>query len=470
MPKVRLFYCLIPILMIGLMSNCQMQQEEPVDLATIRERGELVAITSYSPLSYFVYRGQVMGYEYELLQLFGEYLDIPVRIVLADDLGQMMDMLEKGEGDLIAYGLTVTTARRKRLAFSNALNMTRQVLVQRKPENWRQMMLHQIEKDLIRNPLELSGKTIHVRRGSAYVERLNNLSEEMGAEITIIEADPGVITEELIVQVAERKIDYTVSDENIARIKAAFYLDLDVSTAVSMPQQTAWAVRPSSPDLLRAINEWLDETRTQTVYYVIYNKYYENRRAFRTRYGSDYFPLTGGNISPYDSLFREGALKIDWDWRLLAALAYRESQFDPYARSWAGAQGLMQLMPLTAREYGASDPFDPEQNILAGVRFLNWLDTYWKEHIQDENERIKFVLASYNVGQGHVQDARRLARAHGVDPDIWDGHVEQYMLKKSNPEYYNREEVRFGYASGMEPVTYVHSVFNLFEHYKLFFD
>lgn len=438
------------------------------DLPNIRERGELVAITSYSPISYFIYRGEVMGYEYELLQMLQDDLGLPIRIILARDFNEMIEMLEQGSGDIIAYNLTVTSERRKRLAFTDPLNMTRQVLVQRKPDNWREMMRHQIEQEVIRNPLELAGKTIHVRRGSAYADRLQNLSAEIGEEIIIIEGGEQLTTENLIKMVAEKKIDFTVADENIARIQAAYYRDLDVETAISLPQQTAWALRPSSVMLQDTINNWLQEVREGVDYYVIYNKYFENRLAFRARYGSELFPVTGGQISPFDDLFKEYAELIGWDWRLLAALAYQESRFDPGAVSWAGAAGLMQLMPGTAGEHGAQDPYDPEENIAAATAFIKWLDEYWKEHIQDNEERNLFVMASYNVGHGHVQDARRLAESHGADPDRWHGNVETYMLKKSNPEYYNREEVKYGYASGLEPVSYVSNILSLYDHYSMF--
>ena len=459
---------LIPFLGLFFILFNSCKSETVIDLPEIKERGELIAITSYSPLSYFVYRGEVMGYEYELLQLFSEHKNIPVNIKLARDFGEMINMLERGEGDLIAYGLTVTSERRERLAFTDPFNTTRQVLVQRKPKGWRQMMLHQIEEALVRNPIDLGGDTIYARRSSAYVTRLQNLSDEIGSQIYVVEAAEGVTTEELITKVAHGDINYTVSDENIAKIQSAYYRDLDVSTPLSLPQNTAWAVRPSSEKLLASINEWLEEVRREANYYVIYNKYFENRRAFRTRYASAYFPITGGSISPYDELFIAAAEQLGWDWRLLAALAFQESRFDPNARSWAGALGLMQLMPRTANEFGTNDPFNPEQNIIAGVRFLEWLEKYWKEHIENEQERIYFILASYNAGQGHVQDARRLAETHGVNPNVWHGHVERFMLKKSNPEYYNREEVRFGYASGIEPVNYVKNVLSIYNHYQLF--
>ncbi len=464
---------IILMLHLLLLNSCGELQETEVakaDLPEIMARDTLFAITSYGPVSYFIYRGQPMGYEYELLQLLARDLDMEVEIILAHDLEEMMDMLEAGEGDLIAYGLTITSERRRKLAFTEPLNVTRQILVQRKPNNWRQMKLHEIEDELIRSPFELSGKTIHVRKGSAYIKRLENLSVEIGERINIVEADAGLTTEDLIRHVANDSIELTVSDENIAHIHSAYYQDVDIRTPISLPQQTAWAARKESPLLLDTINQWLEEMQNHADYYVIYNKYFENRQAFRSRYASDFNPSTGGSVSPYDSLLREGAARLGWDWRILAALVYRESQFNPRARSWAGATGLMQLMPRTAREFGASNPYDPGQSIHAGVNFLLWLDNYWTEHIPDSLEKQKFVLASYNVGQGHVQDARKLAEHFDADPNIWSDHVEQYMIRKSDPEYYNLDFVTHGYASGIEPVNYVETIYELHQHYSKFIE
>ena len=459
----------IILLLLIFLTACKSEKKTD-NLSLIFEKGTLTAITSYSPVSYFIYRGQPMGYEYELLQMLGEHLGLKVDIIIAHDLEEMINMLARGDGDLIAYGLTITTERREKLAFTEPLNVTRQVLVQRKPENWRQMKLHEIENQVIRNPFELAGKTIHVRKGSAYVSRLHNLSLEIGETIEVVEAPGNLTTEDLINLVANDSISLTVADENIAQIQSAYYQDIDIQTPISLPQQTAWAVRPSSKMLLDTINNWLREAQNHADYYVIYNKYYKNRQAFRSRYVSEYNPVTGGSISPYDDLIKEGADKLGWDWRMLAALIYRESQFNPNARSWAGATGLMQLMPRTALEFGASNPRNPEQNIRAGVEFLLWLDNYWQEEIENPEERLKFIIASYNVGQGHLQDARKLAEAFNANPDIWHDNVERFMLKKSNPDYYNLDFVSFGYASGLEPVTYVETIFELYEHYKKFIE
>lgn len=463
---------LLFIFILSLTISCESETTEEglADMKAIEERERIKAITSYSPFSYFIYQGQPMGYEYELLQMLGSYLDMPVDIIVARDFQNMEEMLKNGKGDLIAYNLTITSERRERLAFTDPMNVTRQMLVQRKPGNWRDMKLHQIEARLISSPFELKDKTIHVRRGSAYTSRLRNLSDEIGHDINIVEASAHVTTEDLIRLVAEDSIDYTVSDENIARVQAAYYNNINIEMPISLHQQTAWAVRPSSTLLLESINEWLEEAKKEADYHVVYNKYYKDRHEFIARYTSDFFPITGDAISPYDDMLREGADMLGWDWRLLAALTYRESKFDPLAQSWAGAVGLMQLMPRTAREFGAEDPYNPEQNIKAGINFLLWLEEYWADKIEDEQERKKFIIASYNVGQGHIQDARRLAEAFDADPDVWDNNVEHYIIKKSNPDYYSMDIVNYGYANGLEPVNYVESIFSLHEHYKQFVD
>ena len=156
---------------------------------------------------------------------------------------------------------------------------------------------------------------------------------------------------------------------------------------------------------------------------------------------------------------------MNWDWRLLASLVYQESQFLPYKKSWAGAVGLMQLMPKTAREFGAHDLLDPQENINAGTNYLRWLQNYWRD-IPNSGERVKFVLASYNVGTGHVQDARRLAEKYGKDPNIWEDNVAFFLLKKSQKEYYDDEVVNFGYCRGEEPIRYVDEILKRYEHYK----
>lgn len=478
-PSINLQYILkrinyiFLILTLFFLFGCSGEKKDKVNIVDfgldkITERGKLVAITGYNAYSYFIYRGQPMGYEFELIKRLADNLNLELEIKVVKDISQMFEMLNNGEGDIIAFNLTITKSRKDVVAFTHEHNITRQVLVQRRPDNWYQMNRHEIDKQLIRTPFDLEGKEVYVRAGSSYYDRLENLSEEMGGQIDIKEADPESSTEDLIRMVSEGEIEYTVADRNIALLQQAYYSNIDISTDISLPQKIAWAVRKNAPALLDTVNSWIDEMKKKPDYYVIYNKYYKNRLAFKRRLGSDYFSLTGGQISQYDDLIKQYAEEINIDWRILSALIYQESQFKVGAKSWAGAKGLMQLMPATAEQFGAEDVTDPMQNLDAGMRYLKWLDDYWYDFIPDSTERIKFVLASYNIGPGHIMDARALAEKYGADPDVWDDNVEKYLLKKAIPKYYNDEVVKYGYARGTETVDYIRKIFEIYEHYKQF--
>jgi membrane-bound lytic murein transglycosylase F len=435
------------------------------DLEQIMERGTLTAITSYSPTSYFIYRGEPMGYEYELLKRLTEHLGLGLEIVVARDLSEMMDMLNRGEGDLIAYNLTVTSERNERVRFTSPLNVTRQVLVQRKPENWRQMRLHEIEATLIRSPLELDGTTIVVRKGSSYVPRLINLAQEIGGAIEVIESDGEETTEELMRQVAQGELDLTVADENIARLNQSYFPILDVDTPLSMPQQTAWAVRHDSDDLYNAIEEWLAGMQQGVDFYVIYNKYFENRGAFRTRISSDYLATISGKLSPYDEIIRREAESLDWDWRLIASLIYQESQFNPAARSWSGAVGLMQLMPRTAQAYGPKTRTTPSRTSVPASHSCtgsaitgSTSSPTMKKGKNLSSHPITSARATSRMPAG-------LPKSTATTPDSWEV-VAEYLIKKEDEEYFNDEVVRHGYCRGTEPVNYVDNIMYLYSHYS----
>ena len=264
-------------------------KEVKVDLPQIRERDTLKAITYYSSTSYFLYRGQPMGYEYELLQRLAEDMDLELDIIVAHDLDEEIRMLKRGQGDILAHGLTVTKDRKKRVTFTLPHTTTHQVLVQKKPDNWRQMKLHEIEKQLITDPIDLIGKKVYVRKNSSYFKRLKNLEEEIGGEINIVEMPGNLTTEDLIKKVAEGEIPYTVADYNIAAINKTYNSDLDINTSLSFSQRIAWAVRESSPKLLEEINNWIVKMRQRTAYYVIYNKYFKSSKSHRRRVESEFF-------------------------------------------------------------------------------------------------------------------------------------------------------------------------------------
>lgn len=450
-------------------TNSQTPEREEIvaelDLEAIIERGYLTAIIDNSSTGLFLYKGEPMGYEFDLLTLFCEEIGVELRLEVTPSLNEGFMKLNQGKGDILAYNLTVTKERKKRIAFTHYHNLVRQVLVQRKPDNWRDLKLHEIERSLIRNPIELIGEEVWVRHSSSYLTRMRNLSDEIGGDIIIVEDYPDVETEALIRKVAEGEIRYTVADEDVALVNASYYPNLDVKTPVSLPQQIAWGVRKNAPNLLTRLNDWIDQMRKTNDYYVIYDKYFRSTRQSRRRVNSEFFSSGDGRISPYDSLIKQGASKLNWDWRLLAAQINKESRFDPKTKSWAGAVGLMQIMPKTGARFGASNLLDPVQSIEAGSNYLVWLEDYWKPHIPDSLERVKFVLGSYNVGQGHVMDAVRLARKYEKDTAVWDDNVAFYLLQKSYSKYFNDPVVKHGYCRGIEPVNYVTDIFALYENY-----
>ncbi|MFO8128832.1 MAG: transporter substrate-binding domain-containing protein [Bacteroidales bacterium] len=437
------------------------------DFGEIKEDGVLRAITIYSATSYFLYRGRPMGFEYELLERLANHLDLRLEIVMADDINDLFDMLNRGEGDLIAYGLTVTAPRRKLVNFTRHHFVTHQVLVQRKPENWRKMKLHEIQKELVTNALDLIDDTVHVRKNSSYFHRLKNLSQEMGGAIHIKTISGNYATGEIIQMVVNGKVKYTIADYSIAAINQTYYPILDISTPVSFSQRIAWAVRKNSPDLLAVVNEWIKGMKKETDYYVIYNKYFRNKKLFKRRIRSEFYSLNTGKISLYDTHIKRHAGMIGWDWRLISSLIYQESRFEEDAESWAGGKGLMQLMPATARELGVNNRTDPAENIEGGIKYLGRLWDRWDD-IADSVQRIKFVLASYNCGYHHVRDAQRLAEKYGKAPLVWDENVEEYILKLSFRRYFQDEVVEYGYVRGSEPYEYVREIFERYDHYRKF--
>lgn len=442
---------------------------EPVkfDLNDIKKAGVLRAITSYSPTGYFLYKGETMGFEYEMLERLAEFIEVDLEIIIAKNVDSIIPMLNRGDGDIIALGLTITNDRKEDVSFANPYLITHQSLVQKKPDNWRKMTLDNIKKQLATDVIEIIGDTVSVRKESSYYSNLAELSSELGDTI-YINILPGELTdEETITMVAEGKIKYTIADNNIANVYKSSFPNIDINTPVSLSQRLAWAVRKSSPKLLDTINAALASLKSKSDYNVIYKKYFENRSQFKKRISSEYFTSSSGKISKYDPLVKKYSQDLGWDWVLVKSLIYQESMFEHSNKSWAGAKGLMQLMPATAKELGVTDVHDPEQNIRAGTKYLKLMYSYW-DNIPDSIQRIKFAMASYNCGYGHVKDAQTLAKKFNKDSLNWDGGVDYYVLNLSKPEYYNDELVNYGYARGSEPYEYVNEIFYRYENYKDF--
>lgn len=460
-------FCLLAMILLSFSCSKKLEEGQKADNKQLRDlkeivkHGQLEAIIDNSSTSYFIYKGQPMGFEYELLSRFAKHIEVDLKVINIDDLGDMIDSLNSNTGDVIAANLTITKKRKEKVDFSRPILTTRQVLVQR------QLQSEDIQrgKILIESPVELMYKKVHVQKASSFYNRLNNLSEEIGGDIEIKEVAGNLTVEQMIDKVAHGEIDYTVADEHVAKINKAFYRNINISTPLSLEQKVAWAVRKESPDLQIAIDNWLKEFEKTVDFRVIYLKYFGNTKLFRNRVNNRLFTSKSGKLSDYDPIIKDKAEMIGWDWRLLTSLIYQESKFNHNARSWVGAQGLMQLMPATSAKYGLDSNASAAENIAAGVRYLKWIEGQFDEKVADSSERQKFVMAAYNVGLGHVFDAMRLAEKHDLDPQKWENNVADMLLKKSDPDYYQDSVVYYGYCRGREPYKYVKEIYNRYNDY-----
>ena len=435
------------------------------DLEQIKKRGILKALTVHSPSSYFLYKGKSMGFEYELLQNFADKIGVKFKIVKVNDLDEMIYMLKTGEGDIIAHGLTVTNQRKEDILFTNHYNLTYQVLIQKKPNKWWQMRQDDIDDTLIKDVTGLIGKTVSIRKESSYYQRISNLAKELGDTIYVDFIDGSYSTEEIMKMVSEGDIKYTIADNNIAEINKSYYSNLDIGTQVSLSQRVAWSVRKDSPELQKAINSWLKGIKRSGYYNIVYKKYFKNRRQFKKRMKSDYSSLrTIGKISKYDDVIKKYSKSINWDWRLISSIVYQESRFDHSAKSWVGAGGLMQVMPSTAKELGVKN-HTASENIRIGTKYLNIIYNRF-DKVEDSLQRVKFTIASYNCGYGHVLDAQKLAELNNKDKYSWENGVGEALVKLSQPKYYNKKGIKYGYVRGLEPYNYVNEIFERYNIYK----
>jgi membrane-bound lytic murein transglycosylase F len=240
-------------------------------------------------------------------------------------------------------------------------------------------------------------------------------------------------------------------------------------TSLSPKANAAWVVRKDSPELSASLSQWMTAHQKDFFEYSTIRIKSSSGRTYtpRRKVSSPILNASRGQISLYDDLFKKYAISCGWDWRLMAAQAYQESAFDPQAVSYMGAMGLMQLMPGTAKDVGVSqsEVFVPESNVRGAAKLINKLNTHYS-FISNTDERINFILAGYNAGSGHVDDARALAKKYGKNPNVWLGNVDAFVLKMSDAQYYNQPEVKYGYFRGSETYDYVNSIRSRWSEYK----
>ena len=411
--------------------------------------------TIYSPTSYFMYRGETLGFDYRLIKSFCDEKNIVMDIVVAPGLETLVELLDSAQIDIAAYEIPITAEYKRKVHSCGPVSMNSQVLVQPKSEN------------IIRDVTELVGKDIYVERNSKYQFRLENLNEELGGGIRIhtVNRDT-LITEDLIQMVSDGSIPLTVVDSDIARINKTYFKNLDITLPISFAQRSAWGVSIDKSWIGDSIDAWLKLDEPRQKYSWLLKRYFELAKNENI---SSSLNFKNGKISIYDNLFKKYAKTIDWDWRLIASQGYVESRFDTTVVSWVGARGIMQVMPSTARALGLNpeEIVKPEPNIRTAVEIIRILEKSFQNRISNDVERKKFVVAAYNSGAAHIYDAMAIAKKIGKNPAIWENNVEDALLLKANPDFYNDTSIcKYGYFRGRQTCTYVKQVFEIFDKCK----
>ena len=346
------------------------------DLPDIQQNGELIVLTLYGPESYFEFRGEDFGLQFMIARQYAKSVGVSVRVEVSRNQQELIRKLLNGEGDFIAYDVS--------------------------------------------------------------------MSDSLAAQLNFVGA-----------------AEITTFMDSISRQRK--------DPSLRPKPHAAWAVRKDSPLLSASLSQWMKDHQQQFFDYTTIRVRSGGGRTYtpRRKVSSPILNVALGQISVYDDIFKRYAIQCGWDWRLIAAQAYQESTFDPHAVSYMGAMGLMQLMPGTARDVGVSqaEVFEPESNVRGATKLINRLKTHYA-FIANSDERINFVLAAYNAGPGHVDDARALAEKYGKDPNVWLGNVDAFVLKMSDPTYYNQAEVKHGYFRGSETYEYVNSIRARWGEYK----
>jgi len=438
----KCLYLISGLLILVLASSCDVQLSEWHDasiLKQIRKKGELTVITRNNAHCYYSYRDQEMGFEYDLAKAFADHIGVALKIRIADKWEGMIPDLMNKSGDLIAASMTITPSRSQKVLFSDSyMNIQQHLIVHR--DNY-----------TIRSVADLPGQVVHTRKGTSYQERLESLTRQI-PNLTI-EYHEDVPTEEFIRQVAEKEIDITVADSNIALLNRRYYPQAILAGPLGEAQALGWAVHPQASQLLEKINQFFKHIKSNGQYQELHRQYYAEVENF------DYFDLKvyhrrlATRLPKYQPILMAAAREYGFDWRLIAAQMYQESHFKQYARSHAGAYGLMQLTRRTARSFGVTQLYDPEQNIYAGIRHLCKLHDYFD--IENESDRMDIAMAAYNIGQGHIRDAQKLAIKLRQDPNKWST-LKEVLPLLSYRRYY--KDTIYGYCRGTEPVDYIKQI------------
>lgn len=409
-------------------------------LNEIRQQGELIILTRNAPTTYYEGRNGPEGIEYDLVTKFSKRLGVKPRFVVKDSINEILEALANGEGHIAAAGLTNTEVRDKQFLFGPSYQQVSQQVVCRRGDK------------LPKGVEDLKNLDLWVAAGTSYVENLRKLHQQ---HPTLIWKESGVKdTEQLLELVWKKDIDCTVADSNIVAINRRYFPELKIAFELSDADSLVWLLPMDAKDIQSEVIGWFRSQTTQSYIDDLLERYYGHVEIF------DYVDISRFNrrvktrLPHYKEHFLEAASQTGLSWTLLAAQSYQESHWRPKAKSPTGVRGIMMLTLPTAREMGVKSRLNAKQSIFGGAKYLARLRDRIPESVQ-EPDRTWYALAAYNVGLGHIHDARRLVKRNGKNPDKWSDLSEALPLL-AQKRYY--KTLKHGYARGGEPVEYVNRI------------
>jgi len=434
----------ILILLLVLLSNLFISsctEDNTSLLQKIKSEGKLTIVTRNGPTTYYISAVGPAGFEYDLAKLFTRELGVELDVMISDNLTELFPIIINGKAHIAAAGLTVTEKRKQLIRFGPVYQVIKEQVVYHK-ENTRPENIN-----------DLSNGILEVVSSSSHVEHLEKLkTTNPGLEWHV---NQELSSEELLGLVWEQIIDYTIADSNEVALNQRFYPDLTVAFDLTEPQSLAWVFQDNNDEsLFNAAKAFFEKIKNNGDLQNLIDRYYghvdplsvASRRSFSIQYNKR-FPK-------FREAFLQAAEDNNIDWRLLAAIGYQESHWNPDARSPTGVRGIMMLTLDTAKYLGVAKRTDPEQSIEGGARYFAQLKKAIPMQIM-EPERTWFALASYNIGRGHVNDARNITKKRGFDPNKWL-HVKESLPLLQNKKWY--KGTKFGYARGNEALRYVENI------------
>jgi membrane-bound lytic murein transglycosylase F len=418
------------------------------DLPGLQDRRTLRILLPNAAASYFLWRGELVGFEYEFARRFAEEHGMRLEVVVPPRPDVVLDWLEEGRADIAGGFLEpLTIGDLHSVEFTDPWHHAQPYLVS--PGDVGELTGWD----------DVAGSSVAAPAESVVWNHLEILSRDHGFSLVNLPRAGGDL-EDVINRLVDGEFDHAVVEGHLLGVELARRNDILRQFEVGSPIPHAWAVHASNEALRVALNEFFRKEHRSTFYNILYRRYFEDER--RIRWHTDERVRANGQLSPWDDLVRRYAEPHDFDWRLIVAQMYHESRFDPEARSTMGAVGLMQLMPRTAEQVGVTNIKNPADNIRGGILYLDWVRQQFAEDLPVADE-VWFTLAGYNAGLGHLMDARRLAAQKGWDQDRWFDHVEKAMLLLSQRKYFS--QARHGYVRGSEPVAYINNISALYKAY-----